>query len=199
MKRVTIKDNYDMLRTASSDVDFENDNYMDYVKKLENYCLNNRVYALAPVQIGIPKRMIYLRNTTEDMTKNICSNYNEEIVLINPVIISRTGHAKFLERCESCLDYVGVIDRPYSVTVKYFDISRNIHVEEFTGFRAIVFSHEFDHLNGILHMDRTDKIMQMNWDETKKYRDNHPMEVISKLGDYKDSFFDNMKQIIKKK
>lgn len=62
-----------------------------------------------------------------------------------------------------------------------------------------MFSHEFDHLNGILHMDRTDKIMQMNWDETKKYRDEHPMKVISKLGDYKDSFFDNMKQIIKKK
>lgn len=137
MKRITINDNYDMLRAVSSDVDFENANYMDYVKKLENYCLNNRVYALAPVQIGIPKRIIHLRNTTEDMTKNTCSNYNEGIVLINPVIISRTGHTKFLERCESCLDYVGVIDRPYSVTVKYFDISRNIHVEEFMGFRAL--------------------------------------------------------------
>ena len=37
MKRITINDNYDMLRTVSSDVDFENDNYMDYVKKLENF------------------------------------------------------------------------------------------------------------------------------------------------------------------
>ena len=48
-------------------------------------------------------------------------------------------------------------------------------------------------------MDRTDKIMQMSWDETKKYRESYSMEIISKSGDYRDSFFDNMKQIIKKK
>ena len=50
MKRITINDNYDMLREISSDVDFENDNYMSYVNALEGYCLNNRVYVLASVQ-----------------------------------------------------------------------------------------------------------------------------------------------------
>ena len=71
------------------------------------------------------------------MTKNTHSDYNEWLVLINPVIISKTGHTRFLERCESCLDYVGVIDRPYSVTVRYFGIDKSIHIEEFIGFKAI--------------------------------------------------------------
>lgn len=39
--------------------------------------------------------MIYLRNTTEDMIKNTHSDYNEGLILINPVIISKTGHTRF--------------------------------------------------------------------------------------------------------
>ncbi len=101
--RVTIEDNEKFLRQISTDVDFENDSYYEYIEALRDYCQNNAVYALAPVQIGIPKRMIYLRNTTSDMTKNKDSNYDESVVLINPIIISAKGHTRFLERCAVAL------------------------------------------------------------------------------------------------
>ena len=124
-------------------------------------------HLFAPVQIGIPKRMIYFRNTTSDMTKNKDSNYDESTVLINPTIIEAKGHTRFLERCASCLDYVATVDRPYSVEVEYYDINGNKVHEIFQGFKATVFSHEFDHLNGILHIDLSDDVSIIIYEKIK--------------------------------
>lgn len=180
LDRKTIENDMEYLRQISTPVDFENDHYKDWIEALKEYCQNNAVYALAPVQIGIPKRMIYFRNTTSDMTKNKDSNYDENTVLINPVIINAKGHTRFIERCASCLDYVATVDRPYSAEVEYYDVNGNIVHETFEGFKATVFSHEYDHLNGILHIDLSDDVREMTWEETKTYREEHPYEVLSK-------------------
>ena len=180
LDRITIENNEKFLRQISSDVDFNTDNYMKWIEALKDYCQHNAVYALAPVQIGIPKRMIYLRNTTSDMNKNKDSNYDESTVLINPVIINAKGHTRFLERCESCLDFVATIDRPYSVEVEYYDVNGNKIHGVFEGFKATVFSHEYDHLNGILHIDLSDDVREMTWEEARTYREQHPYEILSK-------------------
>lgn len=180
LNRITIENNEDFLRQISTDVDFKTDDYNEWIEELKDYCQNNAVYALAPVQIGIPKRMIYFRNTTSDMTKNKDSNYDESTVLINPVIIGAKGHTRFIERCASCLDYVATVDRPYSVEVEYYDVNGNKVHETFEGFKATVFSHEYDHFNGILHIDLSDDVREMTWVETKTYREEHPYEVLSK-------------------
>lgn len=184
LNRITIENNEDFLRQISTDVDFNNDNYNEWIEALKDYCQNNAVYALAPVQIGIPKRMIYFRNTTTDMTKNKDSNYDESTVLINPIIIEAKGHTRFIERCASCLDYVATVDRPYSVEVEYYDVYCNKVHEVFEGFKATVFSHEYDHLNGILHIDLSDDVREMTWEETKTYREQHPYEILSKDDKY---------------
>lgn len=180
MERITIRNNLEFLRQVSTPVDFEKDDYLSYIELLKKFCRNNKVYALAPVQIGIPKRIIYLRNTTSDMTKNTNSNYDEEIVLINPTIISSKGNTQFLERCASCLDYVGVVNRPYMIEVEYYDINGEKHNEVFTDFKATVFSHEYDHLDGILHIDIAESVMEMSMEETKQYREENPYQILSK-------------------
>ncbi len=191
--RKTIEADESYLRQISTDVDFNKDNYKEWIEALKNYCQNNAVYALAPVQIGIPKRIIYFRNTTSDMTKNKDSNYDESTVLINPTIIEAKGHTRFIERCASCLDYVAIVDRPYQVEVEYYDVNGNKVHEIFEGFKATVFSHEYDHLNGILHIDLSDDVKKMTWEETKTYREQHPYEIISKTCDYND----NVRKLVK--
>lgn len=184
LTRITIQDNEQYLRQISKEIDFKNDNYKEWIKELKEYCENNAVYALAPIQIGIPKRMIYLRNTTSDMTKNLDANYNENIIIINPIIIKAQGHTRFPERCESCLDNVAIIDRPYKVEIEYQDIDgKKVH-DTFEGFKATVFCHEYDHLNGILHIDLSKDIKHLSLEETKKYRDEHPYEILSKDEEY---------------
>lgn len=78
LNRKTIANDEDYLRQVSVPVDFKNDNFMEYVNALEKYCKNNAVYALAPVQIGIPKRMIYIKNTSQNMDNNNTDGYDEK-------------------------------------------------------------------------------------------------------------------------
>ncbi len=56
--------------------------------------------------------------------------------------------------------------------------------DTFEGFKATVFSHEYDHLNGILHIDLSDNVYEMTLDETRIYREEHPCLVLSKDDDY---------------
>ena len=180
MKRKTIDGDLEYLRRVSADVDFEKDDYLDYIDKLKEYCSKNVVYAMAPVQIGIPKRIIYMKNTKPNMENNEDFSYDEERVYINPIITKKVGKTKFLEGCESCLDYVGVVERPYKIEILYYDRFGNKKNDILEGFEATVFSHEFDHLNGVLHIDLAEEVFEMNYDEKKKYRSEHPYEIISK-------------------
>lgn len=187
MKRITIEDNEEFLRQISTDVDFEKDDYQKYISDLKEYFSKNTVFALAPVQIGIPKRLIYIRNTTQDMDKNTDSSYNEEVIYINPIIKKSYGHTKFLEGCDSCrivengenIFFTGVIDRPYKIDIEYYDINGNKKEKTITGFETTIFCHEYDHLNGILHMDRTNEIFKMKLDDMREYRKNNPYKILS--------------------
>lgn len=180
MDRKTIENDLDFLRQVSTDVDFLKDDYMDYISKLKKYCSEHSCYAMAPVQIGIPKRLIYMKNTKPEMDNNENSLYDEEKIYINPVITSSRGKTKFLEGCESCMDLVGVVERPYKIDISYYDINEDAKQETLEGFEATVFSHEYDHLNGVLHIDIADAVFEMSYDEKKQYRSEHPYEIISK-------------------
>lgn len=192
MEIITIFKDEKFLRQASTEVDFEKDDLNDCIKKLKEYCSSNSIYALAPVQIGIPKRLIYIKNSQQDMNNNSLSGYDEALVYINPKIIDQKGHTRFLEACESCsyedngtrIYYAGLVDRPYSVDIEYYDLNGNFHKKSLEGFESTVFCHEYDHLNGILHIDKVDKIFKYNPEEIKEYRRNNPQEILSKDCDY---------------
>ena len=184
LNRITIENNEEYLRQVSLNVDFSNDEYKKEIDDLREYCLNSELYALAPIQIGIPKRIIFIRNTSSDMTKNNNKDYNEEIIYINPIVKNMYGHTKFLEGCGSCKysngEYVvGVVDRPYKIEVEYFDIKGDKHSKIIEGFEATIFCHEYDHLNGILHMDRITDSSLMTLSQMKEYRIANPYLVIN--------------------
>ena len=185
LKRITIEDNKEYLRQISTDIDFKKDDLNKYLKDIKEFCEHSELFALAPVQVGIPKRIIYVRNTSQDMTKNSNSLYNEDIIYINPVIKKMYGHTKFLEGCGSCKfsddTYItGVLDRPYKIEIEYFDINAKKNIKTIEGFETTVFCHEYDHLNGILHMDRINETYKMTLEEMRIYRTNHPYEIISR-------------------
>lgn len=185
-ERITTIDNEDFLRQVSTEVDFTKDDVEYYIESLKEYCHNNIVFALAPVQIGMPKRIIYIRNTTPNMDNN--ENHDEEVIYINPTIINTQGHTRFLEGCASCIYmkdnqtiyYAGVIDRPYLLDVEYYDINGKKRYKTIEGFEATVFSHEYDHLDGVLHMDKATELFEMTLDEMREYRSKNAYEIISK-------------------
>ena len=182
--RKTIENDEEYLRQISKPVDLKDKGYKDEIKQLDEFCKETECFALAAVQIGIPKRMVYLKNTSLDVDIDN-KEYNESKVLINPEILSCKGHTQYWEACLSCLDYMGLVDRPYELVVKYNDEDGAEHTEKFEGFAATVLSHELDHLDGILHMDIAKQVLEMEKEERKKYREDHPYKIISKTSIYK--------------
>lgn len=150
--------------------------------------------AMAAVQLGIPKRLVYLKNTNIDIINKMQTddeteqekNYNEARVLINPVIIKREGLTDYWEACASCLDNTGHVKRPYKIIVEYQDIDGKYHKDNFEGFESTVLSHEMDHLDGILHMDVADEVILMTKEERKVFRQSHGYNIVSKTGNYEE-------------
>ncbi len=97
---------------------------------------------LAAPQVGIPLRVIVIGIPEE-----------EEIVIVNPQIIRRTGGRRVNEGCLSVPGYVGEITRSESVRVK----GRDRHGREIRlrgdDLLAQALEHEIDHLNGVLYTD----------------------------------------------
>ncbi len=195
IKPITIKENEEFLRQISKTVVFPDNQLTKDIKLLEDYFnQNDNLLALAAIQLGIPKRLIYLKNTDLELIKRKNNDqeteedklHNEHRILINPEIISREGLTEYWESCASCLDNMGLVKRPYKIKVKYQDINGNYHSEIFRGFESTVLSHEIDHLDGILHIDIAEEILVMPREERKKFRITHGYNIICKKGKYED-------------
>ena len=182
MEAKKIDKDLEWLRQVSKEVDLGTEDISEDLKVLEEYCLGHGVFAMAAVQLGIPKRLVYIKNT--DLDKIEDEEWNEATVLVNPVIKRREGLTQYWEACASCLDNMGLVLRPYLVEIEYFDINGNKQRMTFEGFPATVFSHEYDHLDGILHMDKALEVLVMDKEERKEFRKEHPYEVFSKDGDF---------------
>lgn len=195
IKSITIEDNEPWLRQVSSIVDIEKDKDLKKdIGILDTFCNENDVMAMAAIQLGIPKRLIYLKNTNLDIINKLQNNtetaeernYNEARVLINPVVTKREGLTEYWEACASCLDNCGRVLRPYKIYLEYYDINGEKYSEIFESFEATVLSHELDHLDGILHIDIAEEVLLMEKEERKKWRQTHEYTIYSKTGEYEE-------------
>lgn len=193
LKSLTIKNNEQYLRQISLSETFKNIKELkENIIVLENFCEENEVMAMAAIQLGINKRIVYLKNTDieivnrmqKDFVSDADENFNIKKVLINPEILESVGETYYWEACASCLDYVGYVKRPYKIKVKYYDIQQKEIIEEFCGFEATVLSHELDHLEGLLHIDIAEKMQILNVKERKKLRQKEGYLIVSENCNY---------------
>lgn len=74
---------------------------------------------------------------------------------INPEIIEEWGELwGYEEGCLSFPDINASVERPENVRIKYMDENYIEHIEVFNGFNARVIQHEYDHLDGILFIEK---------------------------------------------
>lgn len=200
LKSITIEKNEKYLRQISKKVDINDPELHNNIVVLEEYCMQNEVMAMAAVQLGIPKRIVYIKNTNleilnkrlTDEGKKETQNYNEAKVLLNPEILSKEGLTTYWEACASCtLEeenvkkwYNGKVKRPYKIRVKYMDLNGNEHEDEFEGFESTVLCHEIDHLDGILHIDIADIVIKGTREERIELRKKDGYTIISQTGNF---------------
>ncbi len=91
------------------------------------------------------------------------------IAIINPKILSRSK--KIIKDWEGCLSIPGIrglVPRPDRVDVSFTTREGERIKAKVTGFVARIFQHEYDHLNGIVFLDRTDPRDLLTESEFKK-------------------------------
>lgn len=184
LKEITIFDDEEFLRQVSKPVDFENDKDLEQnLNDLIEYTLNNnKAYAMASIQLGIPKRILFVKSTKEGVATT--GEDNSLILMINPVVLSRKGKTQFWEACVSGSNYIGLVERPYEIVIKYQDRNSKEKTEKFEGFASTVLSHELDHLDGIFHMDRAKELHWVPTEERKNFRNDEPYKIISKTCEF---------------
>ena len=101
---------------------------------------------LAAPQVGVLRR-IFIVMVDED--------YFE---CVNPVIVSAKGKQVGEEACLSVSGRKGTVERPMKVVVNAQDRYGKPFTVKASGFLARAFCHEYDHLDGILYIDKAKEL-----------------------------------------
>lgn len=115
---------------------------------------------LAAPQIGLSLRIFVVDATSNEGKEDEGIDQEEDLsdfrkVFINPVITKYSGDMwTFNEGCLSLPNIREDVDRPEKIRIQYYDDEFRFHDEEYDGTRARIIQHEYDHLEGILFVDK---------------------------------------------
>lgn len=116
---------------------------------------------LAATQIGMSLRLATLV-PDPDRFDFYDKGSRDAIVIINPTISSHSLRTTSSEEgCLSVPGYMGLVKRYSGVTVSFVDRHGNPQTVKARGLLARVYQHEIDHLEGILFVDRAEKIFKI--------------------------------------
>jgi peptide deformylase len=148
-----IKIGHTILRKIAEPVDiFDNDLKLLVENMIETMRLNDGIGLAAP-QVNVSMRLFVI-------DKKLINEEWDAGVYINPEIISFEGSELFEEGCLSIPGIRAEVERPIKIKVKYQNLKGKIIKEEMDGLLARVFQHEYDHLEGILFVDKIDPLIK---------------------------------------
>ena len=110
------------------------------------------MYAAPGVGLAAPQIGVLLRIFVIDIAPNDAPS--DLRVFINPEIVEKRGVTTWEEGCLSFPSIHSEIERAESVTVRATDLEGNTFELTGEGLLAIAIQHEYDHLDGVLMIDR---------------------------------------------
>lgn len=153
MRILTIESEADLEVLRSSSVDFSTADLAtaEYskladkmVKTLEN---TDGGVGIAAPQVGINRRVVAVQRVDKE---------GEPIEVYANIVIEQMRGAlePGPEGCLSVPDRRGDVLRYQDISIRYTDVSGKMVREDVSGFAAVIFQHETDHLDGVLYIDR---------------------------------------------
>ncbi len=145
-----------ILRRQAEKIDFIDEYIVQLIKDMSDTLSAANGVGLAAPQIGVSKQLLII--DWGSLTEN-----GHLKVYINPEIIEYGKSTDTYE--EGCLSFPRVfanVIRPTKVIVRYQNIKGDIIEEKLNQLPARVFQHEFDHLQGILFIDRISNDIRKN-------------------------------------
>lgn len=132
------------LRTVATPVAVVDDGIRTIVDDMFETMYKEEGIGLAATQVNIHQRII---------TIDIEGDKTNQIVLINPEILTCSGEAGIEEGCLSVPGFRGLVPRKEKVKVKALNRNGEEFVLDTDGLLAICIQHEIDHLNGVMFVD----------------------------------------------
>lgn len=110
----------------------------------------NEGVGIAAPQVGILRRMVAVQRFDKE---------GEPFeFFLNPEILAMPGEMKLGgEGCLSVPEMRGVVSRSQQIVLRYRDLDFEEHTDTVSGFTAVIFQHEIDHLDGVLYIDKMEK------------------------------------------
>ncbi len=125
--------------------------------------------AIAAPQIGIPLRIFLVHDTSKDRDEKEAL---PDLVAINPKIIKISKKKQVVgEGCLSVPEHYGAVERAKNSTIRAYDEHGNEYERGAGGLLSQIFQHEVDHLDGILFVDRAEKIWTKDKIENSNLRE----------------------------
>ena len=135
----------EILRKKSKPVKDFDEKLWELLDDMKDTMEKNEGCGLAAVQVGV------LRQAT------VLDVNNMKLELINPQILDSFGENIEKEGCLSVKGQVGYVKRPKEITVKAFDRYGNEFIITGVDLLARALSHEIDHLEGVIYIDKVIK------------------------------------------
>lgn len=140
----------DILRKRAREVAEINDHIKTVLDDMLETMRHQNGVGIAAPQVGILKRMFIVE--IED----------EVIELINPEIVETSGSQSEDEGCLSVPGMIGMVERPAYIKMKGLDRNGNEIEVDGTELKAIALCHEYDHLDGVLYIDKAKNIREQD-------------------------------------
>lgn len=135
-----------VLRKVSKPVTEINDRIITLLDDMRDTLIKSGGVGLAAPQVGILRR-IFIIDDNPDGEHNI-------VEFINPKIIKTEGVQEDAEGCLSIPGKYGITRRPMTVTVEAQDRTGKTFTYTGTELFGRCLCHEYDHLDGILYIDK---------------------------------------------
>ncbi|MDD4150583.1 MAG: peptide deformylase [Bacteroidales bacterium] len=146
-----------VLRKKSKDIDKDYPNLNELIDDMFETMYKADGIGLAAPQIG--KNINLITIDARVLAKDEPEMADFLRVFINPNITFNTEDTIAIE--EGCLSLPGInenVNRIEDLTIEYYDRDFNKVSENLIGYPAIVVQHEYDHLNGIMFVDKISTI-----------------------------------------
>ncbi len=145
----------DILRQKAAEVAEIDEEIKDFAQDLTHTMYIRDGVGLAAPQVGRSIRMFVIDpGRRDDDAKN-------PIVMINPVIEEPAGESSSDEGCISVPEVFAEVKRHDKIKISYTDLNGKRHTGEVSGFEATVIQHEYDHLDGVLFIDKISALAKL--------------------------------------
>ena len=152
-----------LLKKSTKDIDEKYNDLNTIIDNMWETMYNAKGVGLAAPQIGLSISLFVVDGTPFVEDENInefdkAQLKNLKKVIINPILNEFGENWIFNEGCLSIPNIREDVSRKNSVNIKYYDQKFNFHEEVYSGLAARIIQHEYDHLKGILFIDKLSQL-----------------------------------------